>query len=81
MFLPSANIKVYLAMGSTGMRKSINGLSIPVSGHLELDPSGVQAAPASLYRKELVCIHGVPLREVSAIYPGLDELLRDIEVL
>ena len=38
MFLPSANIKVYLAMGNTDMRKSINGLSILVSGHLELDP-------------------------------------------
>lgn len=38
MFLPSANIKVYLAMGNTDMRKSINGLSILVSGHLELAP-------------------------------------------
>ena len=38
MFLPSANIKVYLAMGNTDMRKSINGLSILVSRHLELDP-------------------------------------------
>lgn len=38
MFLPSTNIKVYLAMGNTDMRKSINGLSILVSEHLELDP-------------------------------------------
>ena len=38
MFLPSANIKVYLALGNTDMRKSINGLSILVSEHLELDP-------------------------------------------
>ena len=38
MFLPSANIKVYLALGVTDMRKSINGLSILVSEHLELDP-------------------------------------------
>lgn len=38
MFLPSVNIKVYLAMGSTDMRKSINGLSILVSAQLELDP-------------------------------------------
>ena len=38
MFLPSANIKVYLAMGITDMRKSINGLSVVVSEKLELDP-------------------------------------------
>jgi len=38
MFLPSANIKVYLALGITDMRKSINGLSILVSEQLELDP-------------------------------------------
>jgi len=38
MFLPSVNIKVYLAMGSTDMRKSINGLSILVSEQFELDP-------------------------------------------
>ncbi len=38
MFLPSANIKVYLAMGVTDMRKSINGLSILVSELLELNP-------------------------------------------
>ena len=38
MFMPSANIKVYLAMGFTDMRKSINGLAILVSEHLELNP-------------------------------------------
>lgn len=38
MFLSSSNIKVYLAMGITDMRKSIDGLSILVSEHLELDP-------------------------------------------
>lgn len=38
MFMPSANIKVYLAMGITDMRKSINGLSILVSEHLNLNP-------------------------------------------
>jgi len=38
MFLPSANIKVYLALGNTDMRKSINGLSILVSEYLALDP-------------------------------------------
>ncbi|ACN17011.1 transposase (IS66 family protein) [Desulforapulum autotrophicum HRM2] len=38
MFLTSSNIRVYLAMGITDMRKSIDGLSILVSEHLELDP-------------------------------------------
>lgn len=38
MFLPSDNIKVYLALGHTDMRKSINGLSILVSEHMELNP-------------------------------------------
>jgi transposase len=30
--------RVYLALGSTDMRKEINGLSVLVEGHLELDP-------------------------------------------
>ena len=37
MFLPS-NTRVYLAAGSTDMRKQINGLSIMVANHLEMDP-------------------------------------------
>ena len=37
MFFPS-HTRVYLAAGSTDMRKSINGLSILVSEHLEMDP-------------------------------------------
>lgn len=38
MFRPSPGIKVYLALGYTDMRKSINGLSIIVAQHFELDP-------------------------------------------
>lgn len=38
MFFPSDNIKVYLALGHTDMRKSINGLSIMVNEKLELNP-------------------------------------------
>jgi transposase len=34
----SSNTKVYLALGATDMRKSINGLSIIVEDNLELDP-------------------------------------------
>lgn len=33
-----ADTKVYLAPGSTDMRKAINGLSVMVQGILELDP-------------------------------------------
>jgi transposase len=37
MFLPFST-KVYLALGSTDMRKSINGLSILVEDSLDMDP-------------------------------------------
>ncbi len=37
MFLTSAGMKVYLALGHTDMRKAINGLSILVE-QLDLDP-------------------------------------------
>jgi len=36
--LSDVNLKVYLATGSTDMRKSINGLSILISECLELNP-------------------------------------------
>ena len=38
MLLPGSELKVYLALGYTDMRKSINGLSTLVEEHLELDP-------------------------------------------
>lgn len=37
MLIASSNIKVYLALGTTDMRKSINGLSVLVSELLDLD--------------------------------------------
>jgi len=37
MFLQSPDLKVYLALGPTDMRKAVNGLSIIVES-LELDP-------------------------------------------
>lgn len=37
MFIAGAELKVYLALGHTDMRKAINGLSVMVE-HLELDP-------------------------------------------
>ena len=38
MIIPSVQTKVYLALGSTDMRKAINGLSMLTQGILELDP-------------------------------------------
>jgi transposase len=38
MLSPSAQTKVYLALGATDMRKAINGLSMLTQGELELDP-------------------------------------------
>jgi transposase len=36
--LPTASTRIFLALGSTDMRKAINGLSILVQNRLELDP-------------------------------------------
>ena len=36
--LPLSDAQVFLALGSTDMRKAINGLSILVEQHLERDP-------------------------------------------
>ncbi len=38
MLLSAGHLKVYLALGQTDMRKSINGLSMLVEAHLNLDP-------------------------------------------
>jgi transposase len=38
MMLPLTNSRVYLAIGSTDMRKAINGLSILVEQHMSKDP-------------------------------------------
>jgi transposase len=38
MLRASFGVKIYLGLGHTDMRKSINGLSILVERHLELDP-------------------------------------------
>lgn len=38
MIAPACNTRVYLALGSTDMRKEINGLSILVESTLSLDP-------------------------------------------
>jgi transposase len=38
MLLSSAQMRVYLALGNTDMRKAINGLSILVQESMDLDP-------------------------------------------
>lgn len=38
MLIPTTDLKVFLSLGSTDMRKSINGLSIIVQENMELDP-------------------------------------------
>jgi transposase len=38
MMVTSSPVKVYLRLGVTDMRKSINGLSVIVQGELKLDP-------------------------------------------
>ncbi len=38
MFVSSSRLKIYMAMGVTDMRKSINGLSILVQENMDLDP-------------------------------------------
>ena len=38
MLFSSPDIKIYLALGKTDMRKSINGLSVLVQQNLEFDP-------------------------------------------
>jgi transposase len=38
MFYDPSDVQVYLALGSTDMRKAINSLSILVQEHLELNP-------------------------------------------
>ncbi|MFU2211060.1 IS66 family insertion sequence element accessory protein TnpB, partial [Solidesulfovibrio sp. C21] len=38
MMLPANGVRVYLALGATDMRKSIDGLSILVSRQMQLDP-------------------------------------------
>lgn len=38
MLVPGLGVKIYLALGDTDMRKSINGLSIIVERQIQLDP-------------------------------------------
>lgn len=52
--LPLAGLKVYLAVGNTDMRKSIDGLSILVSQQLTLDPLSGQLFVFSNRRRTMI---------------------------
>ena len=56
MFTPTAGIRVYLALGKTDMRKSINGLSLLVEGSLSLDPFSGQLFVFSNRRRHILKI-------------------------
>lgn len=53
MFFPG-NVKIYLAIGNTDMRKSIDGLSIMVSESLEFDPFSGHLFAFSNKRRNMV---------------------------
>ena len=42
---------------------------------------GIQTACPGIYRKELVCLDGIPTKEVGGISYRMDELLRNFGVL
>lgn len=52
--LPLSGLKVYLAVGNTDMRKSIDGLSILVSQQLTLDPLSGQLFVFSNRRRTMI---------------------------
>lgn len=56
MLIPAANLKVYIATGSTDMRKAINGLSILVESRMELDPFSGQLFVFSNRRRNMIKI-------------------------
>ena len=55
MFIPSQT-KIYLALGSTDMRKAINGLSIFVEDKLEMDPFSGHLFAFSNRRRNMIKI-------------------------
>lgn len=55
MFLP-LQTKIYLAVGNTDMRKSINGLSILVEDYLEMDPFNGHLFAFSNKRRNMIKI-------------------------
>ena len=56
MLIPEHSLKVYIATGSTDMRKAINGLSILVESEMELDPFSGHIFVFSNKRRNLIKI-------------------------
>ena len=54
MLIPAPNLRVYIATGSTDMRKAINGLSILVERGMELDPFSGHLFVFSNRRRNLI---------------------------
>ena len=54
MLIPAPNLRVYIATGSTDMRKAINGLSILVESRMELDPFSGHLFVFSNRRRNLI---------------------------
>jgi len=56
MLIPTPDLKVYIAVGNTDMRKAINGLSILVESRMELDPLSGQIFVFSNRRRNMIKI-------------------------
>jgi transposase len=56
MLTLAANLRVYIATGSTDMRKAINGLSILVESRMKLDPFSGQVFVFSNKRRNMIKI-------------------------
>ena len=56
MFFPAQNLKVYIALGTTDMRKAIDGLSILVSEKFNLDPFSGHLFAFCNHKKNMVKI-------------------------
>ena len=56
MLIPGSKLRVYIAMGNTDMRKAINGLSILVESHLELNPMSGHIFVFSNKRRNMIKI-------------------------
>ena len=70
MMLPSEQIRVYLAVGATDMRKQIDGLAALVSDVLEEDPfSSALFAFCNQRRDKLKLLSSVTFRVGSTVFP------------
>ena len=86
--LPLSNTRVFLALGSTDMRKAINGLSIMVEQHLSRDPFSGDLFVFCNRRRNMVkilywdkngfCLWQKRLEKQKFPWPGTSEEAREI---